>query len=215
MAIAHRAAQVTSTSIPLSQIGPPGHRAPSADFEAPFDMLEACHERVERMLGLIQRLQKHLQEIGCDNSAREAARELMRYFDQAAPRHHEDEERHVFPPLMAGPDAAVKALVLRLIQDHRQMALAWTDARAVLQAVVDHGDPAWPGLTVWHQVKLNDFARLYRQHVDDEEKVAYPAARGLLGPGALAAMGEDMMQRRGVMPVAPDDTLDPPDTPPA
>ena len=102
----------------------------------------------------------------------------------------------------AAPADDQTVLVLRLIQDHRQMELAWTDARTVLQAVADHGDAAWPGLTVWHQVKLNDFARLYRHHVDDEEKVAYPAARGLLGPSALVAMGEDMMQRRGVMPVA-------------
>ena len=192
-----------ATRIPLTQIGLPGHSAPGAGFEAPFEMLEACHERVERMLGLIQRLQKHLQDVGCDSSAREAARDVMRYFDQAAPRHHEDEERHVFPPLMAGPDTAVKALVLRLIQDHRQMELAWTDARSVLLTVADHGNAPWPGLTVWHQVKLNDFARLYRHHVDDEEKVAYPAARGMLGPGALAAMSEDMMVRRGVLPTAP------------
>ena len=170
-------------------------------------MLEACHERVERMLALIRRLQEHLQQKGCDDSARQAARDVMRYFDLAAPRHHEDEERHVFPPLMAGPDAAVKALVLRLIQDHRQMELAWTDARSVLQTVADHADVPWPGLTVWHQVKLNDFARLYRQHVDDEEKVAYPAARGLLGQGALAAMSEDMMVRRGVLPTPLDTSV--------
>jgi hemerythrin-like domain-containing protein len=193
-----------NTRVPLTHIGLLGHHAPSAGFEAPFEMLDACHERVERMLGLIQRLQQHLQKTGCDDSARQAARDVMRYFDLAAPRHHEDEERHVFPPLMAGPDAAVKALVLRLIQDHRQMELAWTAARSVLQAIADHGDAPWPGLTVWHQVKLNDFARLHRQHVDDEEKVAYPAARGLLGPAALAAMSEDMMLRRGVLPVAVD-----------
>lgn len=192
------------TSILFTQISLPGHRAPAVGFEAPFEMLEACHERVERMLSLIQRLQQHLQKTGCDDSARQAARDVMRYFDQAAPRHHEDEERHVFPPLVAGPDAAVKALVLRLIQDHRQMELAWTDARSVLQTIADHGNVPWPGLTVWHQVKLNDFARLYRQHVDDEEKVAYPAARGLLGPGALAAMSEDMLLRRGVLPTATD-----------
>ncbi len=197
-----------ATRIPLTQIGLPGHSAPGVGFEAPFEMLEACHERVERMLGLIQRLQQHLKDTGCDDSARQAARDVMRYFDQAAPRHHEDEERHVFPPLMAGPDAAVKALVLRLIQDHRQMELAWTDARTVLQTIAEHHNQPWPGLTVWHQVKLNDFARLYRQHVDDEEKVAYPAARGLLGPGALAAMSEDMMQRRGVLPVSPGKTAD-------
>ena len=197
-------ASAMATRIPLTQIGLPGHSAPGAGFEAPFEMLEACHERVERMLVLIRRLQEHLQKTGCDDSARQAATDVMRYFDQAAPRHHEDEERHVFPPLMAGPDAAVKALVLRLIQDHRQMELAWTDARSVLQTVADHGDSPWYGLTVWHQVKLNDFARLYRQHVDDEEQVAYPAARNLLGPGALAAMSEDMMVRRGVLPLAKD-----------
>lgn len=183
-------------------IGLPGHRAPAAGFEVPFDMLEACHERVERMLGLIQRLQQHLRDTGCDESARQAAKDVMRYFDQAAPRHHEDEERHVFPPLMAGPDAAVKALVLRLIQDHRQMEVAWVDARAVLQAVTEHGtrpdEGPWAGLTVWHEAKLNGFARLYRQHLDDEDQVAYPAARGLLGDAALAAMSEDMMVRRGL-----------------
>ena len=110
----------------------------------------------------------------------------------------------MFPPLMAGPDAAVKALVLRLIQDHRQMEVAWVDARAVLQAVAGYGsqpdDGPWTGLTVWHQVKLNDFARLYRQHLDDEDQVAYPAARGLLGDAALTAMSEDMMARRGLRP---------------
>jgi hemerythrin-like domain-containing protein len=189
-----------ATHFPLTQIGPPGHHGPGAGFEAPFEMLDACHERVERMLALIRRLQEHLQKTGCDDSARQAARDVMRYFDLAAPRHHEDEERHVFPPLMAGPNAAVKALVLRLIQDHRQMELAWTDARSVLQTVADHGDAPWPGLTVWHQVKLNDFARLHRQHVDDEGNVVYPAARGVLKSGALAAMSEDMMVRRGAFP---------------
>ena len=191
-----------SNAIPLTQIGLPGHRSPAAGFEAPFEMLAACHERVERMLRLAQRLQQHLQDQGCDDSARQAALDVMRYFDLAAPRHHEDEERHVFPPLMAGPDVEVKALVLRLIQDHRQMELAWVDARAVLQWVADHGrrpgDGPWPGLSLWHEVKLSDFARLYRQHLDDEDQLAYPAARALLDDAALTAMGEDMMARRGV-----------------
>lgn len=192
----------TSSAILLTQIGLPGHRSPAAGFEAPFEMLAACHERVERMLRLIQRLQQHLQDQGCDDSARQAAIDVMRYFDLAAPRHHEDEERHVFPPLMAGPDAEVKALVLRLIQDHRQMEPAWVDARSVLQMVAQHGSlpggAPWTGLSLWHEAKLSDFARLYRQHLDDEDHIAYPAARALLGDAALAAMGEDMMVRRGV-----------------
>lgn len=188
-----------ATSVPLMQISQPGQSAPAVGFEAPFDMLSACHERVERMLVLIVRLQTRLQEQGLDDQVRQAARDVMRYFDLAAPLHHEDEERHVFPPLMCGADAAVKALVLRLIQDHRQMEIAWQGARAVLNALAEHnGAQPFEELTVWQKVALNDFARLYRQHLDDEDKVAYPAARDLLSPGALEAMSQDMMKRRGV-----------------
>ena len=38
----------------------PGFLSPGAGFEAPFEMLAACHERVERMLTLLARLQQHL-----------------------------------------------------------------------------------------------------------------------------------------------------------
>ncbi|WP_332258693.1 hemerythrin domain-containing protein [Polaromonas glacialis] len=84
----------------------PGHRAPAAGFEAPFEMLATCHDRVERMLALQKKLQQHLLDKGCDAPARQAARDVMRYFDLAAPLRHQDEELHVFPPLLAGPDAA-------------------------------------------------------------------------------------------------------------
>ena len=192
------------TSAPIKPKAMPGLRTPGAGFEAPFDMLGACHERVERMLRLIIRLQEHLHTHGLDDQVRQAARDVMRYFDIAAPLHHQDEERHVFPPLMCGADAEVKALVLRLIQDHRQMEVAWQGARAVLLSLADDvdddGRAPFPGLNVWQKVALNDFARLYRQHLDDEERVAYPVARELLKPGALTAMSEDMMARRGVKP---------------
>jgi hemerythrin-like domain-containing protein len=189
------------TSVPLMKISQPGQSAPAVGFEAPFEMLSACHERVERMLLLIARLQTHLQEKALDDQVRQAAHDVMRYFDLAAPLHHEDEERHVFPPLMCGANPAVKALVLRLIQDHRQMEVAWQGARAVLSALAEHdGAQPFDGLTVWQKVALNDFARLYRQHLDDEDRVAYPAAQALLSPDALVNMRQDMMDRRGVKP---------------
>ena len=187
-----------ATSVPLMQISQPGQSAPAAGFEQPFEMLSACHERVERMLRLIARLQEHLQTRGLDDQVRQAANDVMRYFDMAAPLHHEDEERHVFPPLMCSADAAVKALVLRLIQDHRQMEVAWQGARSVLLALADHGETPLTELTVWQKVALNDFARLYRQHLDDEDQVIYPVAQEKLSPEAIANMSRDMMTRRGV-----------------
>ena len=66
-----------------------------------FDQLGANHDRLQRMLRLLQWLRLHLTTMGCDAQARDAAGELLPFFDQAAPAHHEDEERHVFPPLLA------------------------------------------------------------------------------------------------------------------
>ena len=93
------------TRIHLHTLTLPGHRAPGAGYEAPFEMLDACHERVERMLRLLNKLRAHLQASGWDAQAAEAARDVLRYFNEAAPRHHEDEERHVFPAVLAAPDA--------------------------------------------------------------------------------------------------------------
>ena len=93
-------------------------------------MLEACHERVERTLTLLSRLRSYLREQAVDDAARQAARDVLRYFDIAAPLHHEDEELHVFPLLLARGAPSVVALVRQLQQDHVHMAADWAAARA-------------------------------------------------------------------------------------
>jgi hemerythrin-like domain-containing protein len=161
-------------------------------------MLAACHERVERMLTLLGRLRAHLAQHGCDAQARQAAADVMRYFDVAAPRHHEDEELHVFPPLLVAGDEAVKAVVRRLQQDHLDMALNWAQARTVLDRVVQAGDGSGPVLNAHEEAALERFAGVYGRHIEDEDGLVYPQARRTLTQEALQAMGEDMMARRGV-----------------
>lgn len=176
----------------------PGVRAPAVGLEQPFEMLAACHERVTRMLGLLARLQQHLRDTGCDDAARQAARDVMRYFDLAAPLHHEDEELHVFPPLLVGGDAAVRALVLQLQQDHRQMVAAWAVARQVLGSVAEGEPSRWQPLQSAQTAALDHFAALYRQHLVHEDETAYPVAKAMLTDAALQTMSADMMRRRGV-----------------
>jgi hypothetical protein len=62
-----------TVAIPSRGIPLPGFGAPAVGFDTPFEMLEACHERVQRTLALQQRLCEHLQTTGCDASARSAA----------------------------------------------------------------------------------------------------------------------------------------------
>jgi len=189
-----------ASAIPLSSITMPGHRAPAAGFEAPFEMLGACHERVERMLGLLAKLQQHVRVRGWDESVASAARDVMRYFDVAAPLHHEDEERHVFPPLLAGDDAALRQIVQGLQQDHRDMETAWAVARGVLASVAQAPPAGWVHFSPQEETTLTGFASLYDRHLREEDGLVYPAAQTGLSPEALQAMSADMMRRRGLEP---------------
>ena len=119
----------------------------------------------------------------------------MRYFDQAAPQHHLDEELHVFPPLLARGDRTVAAVVRRLQQDHLEMESRWRAARQVLVLLADG---LVEGLEDEDDGRLTAFAELYDGHIRAEEDIAYPAAGGLLSAAARTAMGEEMMRRRGV-----------------
>ncbi|ABM31272.1 hemerythrin domain-containing protein [Paracidovorax citrulli] len=174
----------------------PGLRSPAAGFDQPFEMLHACHERVQRTLGLLERLRAHLRVQGCDAQAREAARDVLRYFDIAAPLHHEDEELHVFPPLLAQGPAPVVDLVRQLQRDHAAMAMLWSQARVPLAAVAG-GEPGALPWSPEQERALDDFADLYAGHIDREEAVAYPVAQGLLPEAVLDGMGQEMARRRG------------------
>lgn len=172
----------------------PGFSAPAVGFEQPFEMLQACHERVQRTLALLERLRHHVQAQGPDTQARQAAHDVLRYFDLAAPLHHQDEDLHVFPPLLAGAATpALQALVRRLQDDHIHMAREWAAARVPLLAWAEGRAADSPG----DAVALDQFARRYADHLAAEDELAYPAAQALLLPPALEAMGHEMQARRG------------------
>lgn len=169
--------------------------SPGAGFEQPFEMLHVCHERMHRMLGLLARLREYLPAHGADEQARQASRDVMRYFDQAGPQHHLDEELHVFPALLAQGEPAMVAVVKRLQQDHEQMKTRWADARRVLAAIA----AGELDLLVPDEISaLDAFAGLYGSHIEAEEQIAYPAAALLLEGARLEAMSRDMMIRRGL-----------------
>jgi hemerythrin-like domain-containing protein len=167
-------------------------------FEHPFEMLESCHEKVQRMLALLQRLREHAVPHGADEQARQAARDVMRYFDIAAPQHHQDEELHVFPALLAQGSAETHALVARLLHEHTQMDSGWRAARALLARLAD----GCAGFTPAEEDVLDDFAGLYRTHIEAEEQLAYPAAEALLARDELRAMSREMMTRHGANPLS-------------
>ncbi|MDB5943384.1 MAG: Hemerythrin cation binding domain protein [Ramlibacter sp.] len=168
--------------------------SPAAGFDQPFEMMTACHERMQRTLELLRRLRAHVASHGADEQARQAARDVMRYFDRAAPQHHQDEELHVFPPLVAKGDPAALALVQRLRQDHVRMEAGWSETRRLLD---DIAEGRLATLSSADEAVLDAFSSLYAGHIDAEEEVAYPGAAALLDAAAVQAMGQEMSRRRG------------------
>jgi hemerythrin-like domain-containing protein len=160
-------------------------------FDDPLGMLSACHRRIERQLGTLARLQRHLPEHGCDADARAAARGILRYFDTAAVNHHADEEASIFPRLLAAEPAAA-GLVAELDAEHRQLAARWRHLRPLLAAIA-------AGVRAnLAPREVAELRRAYDAHIGREESELIPLAMETIDREALVAVGHEMARRRGV-----------------
>ncbi|WP_204313425.1 hemerythrin domain-containing protein, partial [Klebsiella michiganensis] len=72
----------------------------------------------------LAKLSAHLPSHGADEQARQAARNIMRYFDVAGPHHHADEEEDLFPLLMVEGQrlrSPVVEVIASLLDEHRSL----------------------------------------------------------------------------------------------
>lgn len=173
---------------------------PGSSYAQPFELLGACHERVQRSLDLLERLLAHLQEQqACDEAARSAARDVLRYFDLAAPLHHQDEELHVFPALEAGGDARLRQACAELRAQHVQIGAAWQALRRPLHELAAMPDgPLDSHLLQDLTPAASQFVRLHDVHLRTEDELVFPAANAVLAEEAQAIMGREMAARRGL-----------------
>ncbi len=174
-------------------------RTPAAGFDQPLELWLACHDRVRRMCGLLERLREHLGKMGTDDAARVTATTIRRYFDEAAPRHHEDEEVDLFPLLRRrlpqkdpGRLAEVEAALRRLEAEHASLGRLWQLVRPVLEAI-ERGEAA-----TLDPETVAVFANGYRGHCEVEDTLIAGALRLCLGDADLDALGRAMAERRGV-----------------
>ena len=168
------------------------------DCDHPLEMLLAAHERIESQIDTLRRLASHVREHGCDEQAREAAADVLCYFDSAG-RYHEDEELELFPRLLrcaAGQSAERAALlVVWLTREHREIDSAWLVHRSQLERIA-RGQTA-----ELCESAIDRFAAYYRGHIAVEEQQLLPLAAASLSHAELAAMGAAMAKRRGVAPM--------------
>jgi hemerythrin-like domain-containing protein len=174
-------------------------RTPAAGFDQPLELWLACHDRVRRMTGLLERLREHVARMGADDAARVTATTIRRYFTEAAPRHHQDEEIDLFPLLRRrlpekapGRAAQVSAAIERLEADHVALGEVWQRLLPALESI-ERGEAAELGA---EDVRV--FVDGYRGHCEVEDTLVADALRLCLADDDLDALGQAMAERRGV-----------------
>lgn len=174
---------------------------PAAEFDAPLGMLHSFHVHVHRSLSLLRTIGERVAAGRVDESVHSAAAEVLHYFDEAAPQHHEDEEQHIFPLVLAhAGDDSVRAAVMKLQEDHVAMEAQWARVRVPLAALAHGLDEAHDALQI---AAASRFCALYDGHAECEEGLVFPLAARLLDSDALHAIGKEMARRRATTPCRP------------
>ncbi len=139
-----------------------------------FESLDNAHRAALLMLAAFDRLLARLDDKGLDDVARQSAREIMAFFSGPGSHHHADEERHVFPGLLASKDAELIQHVRRLQQDHGWLEEDWRELQPQIEAIANGYN--WYDLAML-KLALPVFNALYRDHIALEESLIYPAAK--------------------------------------
>jgi hemerythrin-like domain-containing protein len=147
-------------------------------------------------LANLRGLVPHLAQHGADEKAREWAQEILRYFDDAVPRHHADEEQTLFPALlesMAGSDpVCLRELTMGLAQQHRTLEMAWLRCLRPALERVAAGDE----VVSLNASEVEAFADQQLRHIGVEDDELLPMAARLLSDEELDHIGAAIAIRR-------------------
>lgn len=165
---------------------------PSAGFDDPLALLSACHQRIEVFCDTLERLVSHLQRVGPDGEARQAAGRIMAYFDQAATNHQADEEVDLLPLLQLHGDAESVSTLAEwaehISREHLELDAAWIVLRGELKQIISGNGTSLEA--------ANKFIEMERKHYQFEDQEVFPLARKLLQEKDLETLGRAMARRR-------------------
>lgn len=184
----------TSSSAPGS--ARPGDHPGDHPSDSPIDNFSQCHVGIVAQLTELARLPALLEPAA---QARRIAAQTLQFFRAAVFEHHADEERELFPAVLASSEPGdererVQAIVGQLAREHREIEAAWAALEPALKAVAKGHDAALDGSAVTALV-----AR-YQAHAQFEEQRLLPLSQTILGRNAnhLAALGVSLHLRHAL-----------------
>lgn len=163
-----------------------------------------CHSGIISRLmvfgGLPTLLESALQESAAQ--AKHIAQEALAFFRDAVHAHHAEEERDLFPLVMAeaapGAERAhIQSLVERLVQEHREVESSWAQLAPHL-AKIANGEPASLNASDVETLVLD-----YAAHAAYEEAEFLPLCRAILGRTRKQVSAVDLSHHMAYAPTVP------------
>ncbi len=171
----------------------------SENFDQPLNNFSQCHAGISARLTVLGELPALLAPAA---RARQIAEESLEFFREAIFEHHLEEERELFPAVLASAHAGeeaerVKAMIVRLTQEHRKVESLWKHLEKGLK-------PVARGQSSDLDVReLQQLVAEYQAHARYEEAEFLPLSQEILGRNSnhMAALGMSLHMRHS-RPVA-------------
>lgn len=160
---------------------------------AVFEFLDTTHRDIQAQIRQLHALVDAIEADGLNPANRGLARRVLDYFNHEARQHHLDEEKHIFPSLLASQNPELIQATEHLIQDHGWLEENWIQISPSLEAATS-GNLWFDPVELRHALQV--FEALYLDHILIEESIAYPEARKRLQGQNPLGMGREMARRR-------------------
>lgn len=171
----------------------------TVDTNAPISNFTNCHSGIVKRLNALDELPALLEPAA---RARQIAEQSLEFFREAIFEHHLEEERELFPAVMASARPGeelekVKAMTKRLTEEHRMVEALWKRLEKGLKQVAKGQST---------DLDISEVQRLvteYTAHASYEEAEFLPLSEVILGRNSnhMAALGLSLHMRHA-KPVA-------------
>lgn len=169
---------------------------PAAPGNAPIRNFSQCHVGIVSQLQQLDRLPPLLEPV---REARRIAADTLRFFRTVVYDHHKEEERELFPAVLASARKGeehdqVQGITDRLTREHRSIEARWEKMEPALKSVAKGGDADLDGAAV--AALVSD----YLAHARYEEEAFLPLSEEILGRDSkhMAALGMSLHLRHAV-----------------
>lgn len=168
---------------------------PDSGYDDPLGMLQDCHRRIERFLGILCMVADRASDRQLQPEERAAVEAALQYFREGGVRHNADEEESLFPRLRNHNQDSESSDIAQLEDDHRRTSLLHHQVDEIYHDWIAAG-----ALTSVTQQKLlsatEELRSIYAAHILFEESVVFPRAARVLDRAAIAAIGSEFKARR-------------------